>query len=301
MFYGTPKGIWRLLDSSVGETVPIMTTLEYANIMRGRAPHDMTRDELVIERIVAVARYLHQQCQNLFEALREEQFVSITIHNELEVVRAASREELTSSPSEEAGQLREDLVELREDLRQISRDLEAERNISSRLERVFAMAQRHASSLENDLSQARDRYSDACRDASSSRLEVGRLSDSLLQVTNQRDSLEQQLELTRDSLSTAQQECSRLREELAAAGVAAQLVEQERDRLSVNSLRDSEAARESTAPHPPSAVESELAHLRQEITETLVSRRCRGCCRAPAGVRRWLTSAREGVWTTRRL
>ena len=130
MFYGTPKGIWRLLDAAVGETVPIMTTLEYANIMRGRAPHDMTRDELVLERIVAVARYLHQQCHNLFEALREEQFVSTTIHNELEEVRAASRGELTSSPSDEVEQLQEDLAELREDLRQISQDLEAERSSS---------------------------------------------------------------------------------------------------------------------------------------------------------------------------
>jgi len=113
------------------------------------------------------------------------------------------------------------------------------------------------------------RYSDARRDAANSRSEVGRISNTLLQITDQRDSLEQQLELTRDSLSTVQQECSRLREELAAAGVATQLVEQERDRLLAQSLKVSEAAREPAAPHLPSAVENELAHLRQAITETL--------------------------------
>jgi len=80
---------------------------------------------------------------------------------------------------------------------------------------------------------------------------------------------QQQLELTRDSLSTVQQECSRLRDELVAAGVAAQLVEQERSRLLAQAFKDSEAARESAAPHLPLAVESELAHLRQAITETL--------------------------------
>ena len=264
MFYGTPKGIWRLLDAAVGETVPIMTALEYANIMRGRAPHDMARDELVIERVVAVARYLHLQCQSLFEALRDEQCASTILHNELERVRAASRQELASPPSEEVEQLQEDLIELREDLLQISQDLEAERSNSSRLEKVFAMAQRHASGLESDLSHARNRYSDACRDASSSRLEVERINNSLLQVTSQRDSLLQQLELTRDSLSTEQRECSRLRDELAAAGIAAQVAEKEHDRLLAQSLRDSEVA-----PHLPAAVVDELAHLRQEITETL--------------------------------
>ena len=66
MFAGPPLGVWRLLDAEVGEDFPLMSAVEYANIMRGRAPHDLMQDELVIERILAIARYLHELCQHLY-------------------------------------------------------------------------------------------------------------------------------------------------------------------------------------------------------------------------------------------
>ena len=43
-----------------------MLALEYADIMRGRAPHDLVLNELVIELILAIARYLHLLKQHLY-------------------------------------------------------------------------------------------------------------------------------------------------------------------------------------------------------------------------------------------
>ena len=34
--------------------------------MRGRAPHDLMQDEVVIKRILAIARYQHELCQHLY-------------------------------------------------------------------------------------------------------------------------------------------------------------------------------------------------------------------------------------------
>ena len=79
------------------------------------------------ERIAAIARILHQQCQNLFTALLQERVTSTTIHNELVSVRTAWEErQAQMPPSDELEHLQEDLDDLRGDLRNISNDLEVE-------------------------------------------------------------------------------------------------------------------------------------------------------------------------------
>jgi len=320
MFFGTPKGIWRLLDSAVGEDVPLMTALEYANIMRGRAPHDLTRDELVIERVVAVARYLHLQCQNLFEALQEEQGAANAIHSELEAIRATggtthyggespvaeSKGELAESPSPEDHDLQEDLDELRRDLRELSDDLEGERKRSSQLENDLAWSRSRIVELEQEWFYANDNVANASKEASDCRLTVERTNNSLLLVTSERDSCIQQLKLARDAASTAQQEHDQRRADLVTARNAAQGAELERNSLRTQleeahaltrlaeqardqALRAVEAARNTAASQPPAAAAAadELAHLKREITESL----------GEQALLRWLARSRQSATT----
>ena len=92
MFAGPPLGVWRLLDAEVGEDFPLMSALEYANIMRGRAPHDLVLDELVIERILAIARYLHQLNQHLYTRNRHDRETLAQLESQLEVARNDARQ-----------------------------------------------------------------------------------------------------------------------------------------------------------------------------------------------------------------
>ena len=49
MFAGPPLGVWRLLDAEVGEDFPLMSVLEYANIMRCYGGPSVTKIDFYIE------------------------------------------------------------------------------------------------------------------------------------------------------------------------------------------------------------------------------------------------------------
>ena len=68
-----------------------MSALEYTNIMRGRASHDLMQDELVIERIIAIARYLHELYKHLYKRNRYDRETLAKLEEELDSARAASQ------------------------------------------------------------------------------------------------------------------------------------------------------------------------------------------------------------------
>ena len=89
-------------------------TLEYANVLRGRAPHDLMQDELVIKLILAIARYLHELCQHLYTRNHFDREILAKLEEESDSARSASEQERPdATPDDDCDeQLREVIGEL---------------------------------------------------------------------------------------------------------------------------------------------------------------------------------------------
>ena len=73
MFRGPPPEIWSLVDSPIADTMVWLSAEDIANLLRGRAPHDIARDTVALQRVLATGRYLEMKSQTLYEALSESQ------------------------------------------------------------------------------------------------------------------------------------------------------------------------------------------------------------------------------------
>ena len=199
-------------------------------------------DELVIERILAIARYLHQLNQHLYTRSRYDRETLVALESQLEAarndvrqLRASAQERQDVIPDEDyAEQLREVIGELQD----ASSDLRIERSRTTRLVLDLEASRRQAHDLAQDLTREKEQSAGARSDLDACRLAKLLVEDTLRLTTVERDSLTEQLRQVRETSIEAEQAHLREQEQMRndlelARNDALQLraTEQELDRL----------------------------------------------------------------------